>query len=164
MEREQINKFYIPDNKKLIIVRGAPTQERDQLAVRIAEVMGCRTFVRRIENHFMNLRGEYEYHPERVLDAIDATRNAVRMDLRENGMSIAAGTFIRRKHIMEYAYDEFVDKRDVLVLEISGPPFTPNETGRALPDLLRLQTERETYLHSFIVTPDCEFAIRPKFK
>lgn len=172
MNNEPISRFVFPPNKKLIIVRGAPTRERDAVAYRVAEFLLHPREVRRVENQFYiedaaTQETIYRYNPEALYDAIAATHRAIENDLKELGCSIAAGTFLRRKHMMEYHYSGIITAKDMLVLEVQFPADghpTPNESRRPLDALHRLQSEREHFLHAFPVQPDVEFVLpaRPK--
>ena len=171
MNTDPISNFVFPPNKKLIIVRGAPTLERDAVALRVAEFLLHPRMVRRVENYFYDVdrtaggAGAYHYDPEKLHDAISATHLQITEDLQQLGCSIAAGTFLRRKHMMEYHYSGLVSAREMLVLEVQLAAIPrPNESKRPLDSLLRLQTEREHFLHAFPVTPDVQFIApaRPK--
>lgn len=152
-----IEHFVIPAHKRLIIVRGAPTAQRELVAGRIAEQL--QATARRLEDHFVRPDGTYRYNPEAVAEAILATRAAVIEDVLLKGVAVAAGTFIRRKHIMEYAYEGHVTKHEILVLEVVCDVPRPNESRRTPADLERLNTEREHYLHSFAVDESCTFSL-----
>lgn len=167
------DRFVIPAHKRLIIVRGGPSKERDYLGGRIgfalADAEMQRTGntlavvpqVHRLERYFYNEGGNYVFNPDNLHSAIEAVRKGIVEALQESTAPvIAAGTFMRRKHMMEYVYDGHISKHELLVLEVVAEEYTPNETGKSQADIMLQSVTREHFLHAFKVTADCEFTVQ----
>lgn len=162
--------FTIPAHKRLIIVRGAPSQERDIVAVSIAMELARACMeatgesfaevpkVHRLENFFYRTTEQYYFDPERLHDAIEAVHKGIVAELATTKLPVVtAGTFVRRKHMMEYVYEGCINKHELLVLEVVSDKYTPNEAQRSCAEAEMQTITREHFLHAFSVSADCQF-------